>query len=108
MRGSRERLEKNPLRAVAAMRMLLWINPGVDLLTAVAQVRLRDYLLGTLIGIVLPTALRVYIGQRGIEAAADSPVWFWTILAVAVLAAIMIRYYGKTSRPAYVAVQGPS
>ena len=101
-----ERLERNPLRGVATLRMLLWINPGVDLLTAVSQIRMRDYLLGTLLGIALPTVLRVYIGQKGIEAASGSPAWFWVTVALVAIAAVAVHRYRQANRPASLSSGG--
>ncbi len=96
LHGFRDRLETNPLKAVATLRLLLWINPGVDLLMAVSQVRPRDYLLGTIIGIALPTALRVYIGHVGIEAVGDSNAWIWAVIPIAIAATVGIRLYRKS------------
>ncbi len=97
-----ERVEQRPLRSVGALRMLLWINPGVDFLMAVSQVRLRDYLLGTLIGIALPTALRVYVGQKGIEAAQGPNAWVVAGLLTVVLALVLVRRYRSDAGAAAV------
>ncbi len=98
LHGFRNRLEKRPLRAIATLRVLLWINPGVDLLMAVSKVRMRDYLLGTALGLALPTALRVYLVHAGIEAAGSgsSNVWMWALIPLAALALLGVTYYRKT------------
>jgi len=95
-----ERLEQRPLRSVGTLRMLLWLNPGVDFLMAVSQVRLRDYLLGTLIGISLPTALRVYVGQKGLEAAQGPNAWVLAGLLTMVLAVALVRRYRNSDEGA--------
>ncbi len=86
LRRFSERVVRNPILAIATMRILLWLNPGVDLFLAVSGVRWHDYLLGTSLGMVLPTALRVFIGQQSMQAASGAPPW---ILALAVMAVVL-------------------
>lgn len=94
----RDRLEDNPVRSVATLRLLLWINPGVDLLMAVSSVPLRAYVFGTVIGIALPTALRVYVGHIGAEAMAGSNAWVWGLLVLAVLVLLGLRHLRNDRR----------
>lgn len=96
LHGFRDRLESHPLKTVATLRILLWINPGVDLLMAVSRVRPLDYLIGTLVGIALPTAVRVYIGYIGIEAVGDSNAWIWAVIPITIAAIVGFRLYRKS------------
>jgi uncharacterized membrane protein YdjX (TVP38/TMEM64 family) len=98
LHGFRDRIEDNPVRSVATLRLLLWINPGVDLLTAVSSVPPRAYVFGTVVGIALPTALRVYVGHLGAEAMAGSNAWLWGLLVVAVLALLGLRHFRNSRR----------
>jgi uncharacterized membrane protein YdjX (TVP38/TMEM64 family) len=97
-------IERKPLRTVATLRLLLWINPGVDLLMATARVPLRDYAAGTLIGLALPTALRVAIGDVGIDALSEvvsgggSTAWPWLGAALATLGLVAFLRYRRGNR----------
>lgn len=93
-----ERLERRPIRAVATMRVMFWLNPGIDLLIAVTRVRGRDYLVATVLALVPFTALRVLIGKKGIDAAMNAAPWFWPTVAGLVIAAIGLRWYQVKSR----------
>ncbi len=48
------RLDRHPIRVVALLRVLLWMAPPLNYALAMSPVRFRDYLLGSLIGLVLP------------------------------------------------------
>ena len=97
-------IDRTPLRTVATLRLLLWINPGVDLLMATARVPLRDYAAGTLIGLALPTALRVAIGDVGIDALSEvvsgggSTAWPWLGAALAALGLVAFLRYRRGNR----------
>ncbi len=103
VRRFEDRLERNPLRMVATMRLVFWLNPGIDLLMAVSRVRRRDYVLATVVGMAPFTALRVVIGQKGIEAATGAAPWFWPTVAAAAAAAIGVRWYKVRARRAAIA-----
>ena len=103
VRRYEDRLERNPVRMVATMRLVFWLNPGIDLLLAVSRVRRRDYVLATLVGMVPFTALRVVIGEKGVRAAAVAPQWFWPSVAAALAAALALRCYKVRARRAAIA-----
>ncbi len=84
-----KRLEAKPVRTVFVLRTILWMNPGVDLLLAVLGVRWRDYLVGTVFGMVLPTGLRVYVGYKGFEVATGSSPWL-IVVAVSFLVLVVV------------------
>jgi uncharacterized membrane protein YdjX (TVP38/TMEM64 family) len=50
-------LHARPVGSIAALRLLFQTLPAVNVALALAGVRLRDYLLGTLLGLPLPIAL---------------------------------------------------
>lgn len=60
-----QRLEARPVFAQVALRSLLWANPLVDILVAVSRVTPRAYFLGTILGLVGPTAFQVGIAAGG-------------------------------------------
>lgn len=98
LRRFEERLERRPIRIVATMRVMFWLNPGIDLLIAVSRVRARDYLIATVLALVPFTALRVLIGQKGIEAALNAAPWFWPTVIAVVIAVAGLRWYQVRSR----------
>jgi len=103
VRHYEDRLERSPMRMVATMRLLFWLNPGIDLLLAVSRVRRRDYVAATVVGMVPFTALRVVIGEKGIAAAAYAPQWFWPGVGAAAVAAVGLRWYQIRARRAAIA-----
>ncbi|MEM1415476.1 MAG: VTT domain-containing protein [Myxococcota bacterium] len=48
------RLDERPVRAVAVLRLLLWMAPPLNYALAMSAVRYRDYLVGSALGLVLP------------------------------------------------------
>jgi uncharacterized membrane protein YdjX (TVP38/TMEM64 family) len=47
-------LERRPIRTVMLIRLLFWLNPGVNSALALSRVRFRDYALGSAAGLALP------------------------------------------------------
>ena len=48
------RLDAQPVRIVALLRMALWMAPPLNYALAMSSVRFRDYLVGSALGLVLP------------------------------------------------------
>lgn len=89
------RLEAYPVSTVMVLRLLLWINPAVDLFVGISRVRTRDYLVGTVVGLVPPTIFQVVVGAKGMEWLADAPGWVWVALAGGILAVLAIRAFRR-------------
>lgn len=51
------RLEQQPVRVVALLRLLLWMAPPLNYALAMSGVRFRDYLVGSALGLAPPIAL---------------------------------------------------
>lgn len=86
VRRYEERLEQHPLRTLVLLRLLLWINPAVDILAGVSNVSTRSYLIGSAIALFPLTFVHVILPAKGVEFAGAAPDW----LGPAVLAAIVI------------------
>ncbi len=82
LRRYEERLEQHPLRTVVLLRLLLWINPAVDILVGVSAVSTRNYLIGSAIVLAPATVVHVVLPAKGIELAGDMPAWLWPALGV--------------------------
>jgi uncharacterized membrane protein YdjX (TVP38/TMEM64 family) len=49
-------LESHPLRTVIVLRLVFWVGPQLNYALALSNVRFRDYLVGSAVGLVLPLA----------------------------------------------------
>jgi uncharacterized membrane protein YdjX (TVP38/TMEM64 family) len=47
-------LDRRPVRTVVALRLVLWLAPGLNYALALTRVRFRDYLVGSALGLALP------------------------------------------------------
>lgn len=50
------RLDERPIRVIMLLRLVLWMAPPVNYALAMSSVRLRDYAIGSAIGLLLPIA----------------------------------------------------
>lgn len=50
-------LERRPIRVVAILRLILWMAPPLNYALAMSTVRLRDYMIGSALGLLIPIAL---------------------------------------------------
>lgn len=94
-----ERLEARPFATVMALRLLLWANPLVDMLVAVTGIPVRIYLIGTTIGMLVPTVFHVLVGAGGVEMLNRMPWWGWAIVvAVIAIGVVIYRYRVRVRR----------
>jgi uncharacterized membrane protein YdjX (TVP38/TMEM64 family) len=49
-----KRMSQQPIAAVVVIRLLVWVAPPANYLLAMSQIRLRDYVVGSAIGLVPP------------------------------------------------------
>lgn len=48
------RLDSSPIKTVVALRLVLWLAPGLNYALALSSLRFRDYLLGSFLGLIVP------------------------------------------------------
>jgi len=96
-----ERLERRPLATVMALRFLLWANPLVDMLIAVTGIPVRTYVIGTSLGMLIPTVFHVLVGAGGVEVAGRLPWWVWVVVGVALALGVLV-YRWRSRRSAEV------
>lgn len=94
-----ERLGARPFATVLGLRLLLWANPLVDMLIAVNRIPVRTYVIGTLVGLLPPTAFHIALGAGGAEAMERLPWWAWVLMA-ALLVGGIIAYRSRRAAPA--------
>lgn len=61
MRKMLARLETQPIRTVALLRLLLFMAPALNYGLAMSRVRLREYVIGSAIGLLLPIPIVVLV-----------------------------------------------
>ena len=61
MRKWMGRLETQPIRTIALLRLFLLFSPPLNYALALSRVRFRDYLLGSALGLLPPTVLAVVL-----------------------------------------------
>jgi uncharacterized membrane protein YdjX (TVP38/TMEM64 family) len=49
-----ERLDERPIRVVLVLRLVLWLAPALNYALAMTNLRFRDYLIGSALGLVIP------------------------------------------------------
>jgi uncharacterized membrane protein YdjX (TVP38/TMEM64 family) len=57
-------LDTHPLRTVVVLRSILWMAPQLNYALALSNVRFRDYLVGSALGLLLPLAGMVLLFDR--------------------------------------------
>ena len=77
-----EKLEQHPIRTVVVLRLLLWINPAVDIAVGVSGVSLAAYVIGSVIALAPLTVLHVTLPAKGIELAGEAPDWLLPVVVV--------------------------
>ena len=90
-RGLDDRIEKNGLRAVITMRLMLFLIPPTHWALGLSKVRFRDYVLGTTLGII-PWVIAVAVIGRSVFAWLGSqPMWVWAVAGSLVFTVLVIR-----------------
>ena len=79
VRSYQDRIAERPIATVLLLRTLLWANPAVDLFLAVSPIGRRQYLFGTLVGLVATTVFQMLLGAGGIEVIKRVPQWAVTL-----------------------------
>lgn len=52
-----DRLDERPVRTIVLLRLFTWMSPPVNAALALSRVRLRDYAVGSALGLMLPIAV---------------------------------------------------
>lgn len=64
MRKVLGRLDRQPVRTVALLRLVFFMAPAVNYALAMTSLRLRDYVIGSALGLILPIPLVVLFFDR--------------------------------------------
>ena len=51
-----EKLDTRPVRTVVILRLIFWMAPPLNYALALSSVRFRDYVAGSIVGLILPVA----------------------------------------------------
>lgn len=58
-----DRLERRPVRTIIVLRTLFQTSPAVNVALAMSRVRFRDYLVGSVVGLLLPVLVVVVAAE---------------------------------------------
>jgi len=53
-------LDERPIRAIALLRLVFWLAPPVNYALALSKVRLRDFILGSVLGLLVPIGIATF------------------------------------------------
>jgi phospholipase D1/2 len=90
LRALDDRLERHGVATVVVLRLLLFLAPPLNWALGASRVRVRDYVLGTAIGILPGIGLTVLLADRITAAGATSELLDWDVVAPAVILAVLI------------------
>jgi len=57
MRRVMAQLDARPIRSIALLRMVFWLAPPVNYALALSRVRLRDFVIGSALGMLVPIGI---------------------------------------------------
>ncbi|NRA01122.1 MAG: VTT domain-containing protein [Myxococcales bacterium] len=78
--------ESRPLLGVILIRLVTFMAPWTHLVLAVSRVRVRDYVLGTAIGVIPAIVALVLAGEAASEFLPGVPGWVWLLVGLFVVA----------------------
>lgn len=94
-----DRLAEHGTRAIIGLRVVTGFAPAADWLLGVSAVTMRQFLVGTAIGLIPTTAAFAFLGDDAIRLFERLPILFAGLLAVVVLAAIVRRRRSADQAP---------
>jgi len=62
LRGAFDRLEARPVQTIALLRLVLWLAPPLSYALASTNIRARDHVVGSAIGLVIPVLAVALLG----------------------------------------------
>jgi phospholipase D1/2 len=90
LRALDDRLERHGLATIVLLRLLLFLAPPLNWALGASRVGVRDYLLGTALGILPGIGLTVFLADRITETGSAAGLLDWQILVPAVALALLI------------------
>jgi uncharacterized membrane protein YdjX (TVP38/TMEM64 family) len=63
VRALMARADRSPIATVAFMRGVLFVLPGIGYACALSSIKLRDYVIGSAIGLVVPSVIAAALGE---------------------------------------------
>ena len=62
-----DRLDDRPILVIAALRIIFWLLPAINYALAMSNVKTRDYVLGTALGLIGPIAFATFFIDQLLE-----------------------------------------
>ena len=63
MQKAMDKLERRPVRTVAALRVALIVSPPLNYALALSPIRFRDYFAGSAMGLAAPVAGWIFLSE---------------------------------------------
>jgi uncharacterized membrane protein YdjX (TVP38/TMEM64 family) len=89
LRALDDRLERRGVATIVLLRLVLFLAPPLNWALGASRVGVRDYVLGTALGVLPGIALTVYLADQ-ITAREATELLDWTIVAPAAILALLI------------------
>jgi uncharacterized membrane protein YdjX (TVP38/TMEM64 family) len=86
------KLEAYPTRTIIILRLVLWINPAVDILIGVSRVSTANYCLSSAVALIPCTAFHVVVSTLGIGFIAGVPGWVLGLIAAVIALLVLIAF----------------
>jgi uncharacterized membrane protein YdjX (TVP38/TMEM64 family) len=91
------KLEQFPTRTIIILRLVLWINPAVDVLIAVTRISAVNYLGSSAAALIPYTALHVVVATLGIGVISDMPGWLLAAAGAVLAVGVAFALHRKRS-----------
>jgi phospholipase D1/2 len=98
LRALDDRLERHGLATIVLLRLLLFLAPPLNWALGASRVSVRDYVLGTALGILPGIGLTVFLADRITEAGSAAELLDWQILVPAVALGLLTAIGVTTGR----------
>jgi phospholipase D1/2 len=98
LRALDDRLERHGVATVVLLRLVLFLAPPLNWALGASRVRVRDYVVGTAIGVLPGIGLTVFLADRITAAGSTSELLDWDILGPAVILALLIAIGVRVGR----------
>jgi phospholipase D1/2 len=98
LRALDDRLERHGVATVVLLRLVLFLAPPLNWALGASRVRVRDYVVGTAIGVLPGIGLTVFLADRITAAGSTSELLDWDVLGPAVILALLIAIGVRVGR----------
>ena len=92
-------IERRAIVGVALLRLVAFLAPWTHVVLAVSRVGIRDYVLGTAIGVIPGLVALVWLGEQALDSMTELPAWVWLIIPLLIALNLLRRGRSRDSVP---------